>query len=109
MAPSGTPPGSDRRGSGSGTRAPGDARPIAGGGTGTGTDPRGGTGTGQCIKTGSFGEMCSDREQMTPNMWLNVYACYWSSKCERQSNGQCGWTQTNELNLCVELFKLFQA
>jgi len=34
-------------------------------------------------------------------VWKEEYACYKDARCERQSNGTCGWTQTEELNYCL--------
>ena len=89
------------RGTGSGLGA-GPSTPTAGG------DRRGGAGGGACVQTGTFGELCADREQQTPDQWLTVYACYWTATCERQGDGRCGWTQDNELNLCVEILRALQ-
>ncbi len=33
--------------------------------------------------------------------WREEYACYQSATCERQASGNCGWTQTAELQSCL--------
>ena len=30
------------------------------------------------------------------------YACYKNASCERQIDGKCGWTQTDELQKCLQ-------
>lgn len=55
-----------------------------------------------CIITGCSGQICSDEEVATTCEYKNYYGCYASATCERQSNGQCGWTQTPELLVCIE-------
>lgn len=57
---------------------------------------------GQCIITGCSGQLCSDREVTTTCEYKPEYACYKSAKCERQSNGQCGWTLSADAVVCLE-------
>jgi hypothetical protein len=33
--------------------------------------------------------------------WRDEYACYQTATCERQPDGQCGWTSTPELDACL--------
>ncbi|HSE33850.1 MAG TPA: DUF6748 domain-containing protein [Pyrinomonadaceae bacterium] len=54
-----------------------------------------------CIKTGCSGQVCSDQEVITTCEYRSEYACYQRAKCERQANGECGWTQTKELTSCL--------
>ncbi|MDP2647959.1 MAG: PQQ-dependent sugar dehydrogenase [Candidatus Yanofskybacteria bacterium] len=54
-----------------------------------------------CRVTGCSGQICSDREVITTCEYKDEYACYQNATCERQSNGQCGWTVTNWLNACL--------
>jgi len=56
----------------------------------------------QCIATGCSGQVCSDEEVITTCEYRPEYACYKSAVCERQINGECGWTQTVELSQCIE-------
>lgn len=66
------------------------APPVVGGGA-------------QCFVGGCSGQICSDRKDVVSNcMWTESYACYATAKCERQQNGQCGWTETSELKMCLE-------
>jgi|GEM_PF-2210609 len=58
-----------------------------------------------CFPTGCGGTMCSDTEIV--NIWCpqdDVYACYEQdfATCERQDNGECGWTASAELDQCIE-------
>jgi hypothetical protein len=57
---------------------------------------------GGCFVGGCSGQLCSDQPNMASTCeWTEAYACYKTAKCERQSNGQCGWTPTQELNMCL--------
>jgi hypothetical protein len=54
-----------------------------------------------CLRTGCSGQLCSDQEQATTCEWKEQYACYQSAACERQSDGQCGFTPTADLTACL--------
>ena len=54
-----------------------------------------------CRKTGCSGQVCSDEDVTTTCEWRPEYACYRNARCERQSNGKCGFTQTPELAACL--------
>ncbi len=54
-----------------------------------------------CMKTGCSGQVCSDEEVITTCEYRTEYECYKQAKCERQANGDCGWTQTKELTSCL--------
>jgi len=54
-----------------------------------------------CIKTGCSGQVCSDQEVITTCEYRTEYACYRKATCERQSNGNCGFTKTPELTSCL--------
>ncbi|KND48675.1 MAG: hypothetical protein AB200_03045 [Parcubacteria bacterium C7867-005] len=57
----------------------------------------------KCFVGGCSGQICSDRTDMVSTCeWRSDYACYQTAKCEVQAGGQCGWTQTNELQMCLE-------
>jgi Immunoglobulin-like domain of bacterial spore germination len=58
-----------------------------------------------CRSTGCSGQICSDSDMITTCIYLPEYACYKKAKCERQSDGKCGWTQTPELTSCVNKSK----
>lgn len=47
-----------------------------------------------CVNEGSGGAVssCIYREQ---------YACYKTAHCAKQTTGQCGWTQTADLKMCI--------
>ena len=55
-----------------------------------------------CIKTGCSGQICAEEEVITTCEFLPEYACYKNASCERQTDGSCGWTQTEELNACLQ-------
>ena len=54
-----------------------------------------------CIVSGCSRQICSDQQMMTTCEWRDEFACYRSARCERQADGKCGWTQTDELKRCV--------
>jgi hypothetical protein len=54
-----------------------------------------------CIKTGCSGQVCSDQEVITTCEYRTEYECYRKATCERQSNGSCGFTKTQELTSCL--------
>jgi thiol-disulfide isomerase/thioredoxin len=57
----------------------------------------------RCVKGGCSGQLCVEEgsDDVTTCEWRSEYACYASARCERQSSGQCGWTQTLELQACL--------
>lgn len=58
--------------------------------------------TGGCYVGGCSGQICSDRDDVVSTCeWREEYACYQRARCERQADGQCGWTQTDELRQCL--------
>lgn len=65
----------------------------------------GGTSSGNknkpCFKTGCSGQVCSDEEVVTTCEFRPEYECYKTAKCERQANGECGFTDTPELRRCL--------
>jgi hypothetical protein len=54
-----------------------------------------------CMKTGCSGQICSDEEVVTTCEYRTEYECYKKAKCERQANGECGFTKTPELTSCL--------
>jgi hypothetical protein len=56
----------------------------------------------QCFVGGCSGQICSDQEGVISTCeWQPQYACYHDAKCEVQTDGNCGWTQTSELQACL--------
>ncbi len=57
---------------------------------------------GECYTGGCSQEICSDQPgAISACVFRPEYQCYKEARCERQSNGQCGWTQTSELSMCL--------
>ncbi len=54
-----------------------------------------------CFKTGCSSQVCADEEVITTCEYRPEYECYKRAKCERQSNGECGFTDTPELRTCL--------
>ena len=56
---------------------------------------------GACVKTGCSGHVCADHDVITTCQFRPEYTCYQDATCERQADGQCGWTQTPALSACL--------
>ena len=56
---------------------------------------------GDCRITGCSGQVCSDEEVVTTCEFKEEYTCYKTAKCERQEDGKCGWTPSEELVACL--------
>lgn len=54
-----------------------------------------------CIKTGCSKQICSDHTVMSTCEWREEYQCYRKAACERQADGNCGFTKTPELTSCL--------
>jgi hypothetical protein len=55
-----------------------------------------------CYVGGCSSQLCSDDPGVVSTCeYREEYACYRTAKCERQSSGMCGWTQTEELKMCL--------
>ena len=63
-----------------------------------------------CIPAGCSSQLCLDAD-IAPTItttceWRDEYMCYRKAACERQKDGQCGWTMTDELRSCIDETKL---
>jgi hypothetical protein len=69
----------------------------------TGSAPAPTTGGGACVKGGCSGTVCEEagNDTVTTCEFKPEYACYQSATCERQSDGKCGWTQSDALTQCL--------
>lgn len=54
-----------------------------------------------CVKTGCSGQVCADHDVFTTCEFRPEYACYREATCERQADGNCGWTESAELSACL--------
>jgi hypothetical protein len=62
-----------------------------------------GTTTESCYIGGCSGEICSDSKDIVSTcIYKEQFACYKSAKCERQKSGLCGWTESKELQACLQ-------
>lgn len=71
------------------TPTPAPTKPVAGAG---------------CVIGGCSSQLCVDASQgdvVSTCEWTEAYACYKTATCEKQATGQCGWTETKELNQCL--------
>jgi hypothetical protein len=55
----------------------------------------------KCFKTGCAGQVCADKNVITTCEWRPEYECYQKATCERQADGNCGFTKTPELRACL--------
>ena len=55
-----------------------------------------------CIRTGCSGQICSDRPRSSTCEMRPEYRCYDTARCERQDDGSCGFTLTDELEQCLD-------
>jgi hypothetical protein len=69
--------------------------------TSAGDEGGGDAGGGECRPTGCSGIVCADEDVITTCEYRPEYACYQSATCTRQGDGECGWTQTPELEACL--------
>ena len=59
----------------------------------------------ECKISGCSGTICIDasaEDVITTCEYRSEYACYKAAICEKQEDGKCGWTQTEELKNCLE-------
>jgi Domain of unknown function (DUF6748) len=55
-----------------------------------------------CYVGGCSHQLCGDVEGVVSTCeWKSEYACYETATCERQIDGACGWTQTDDLQACL--------
>jgi eight-cysteine-cluster-containing protein len=55
-----------------------------------------------CFTGGCSGQICSDKQGVISTCeYKPEYACFKTASCERQVDGACGWTQTDELQACL--------
>lgn len=57
-----------------------------------------------CKVSGCSATICQnegDEEMMTTCEWRQEYACYEHATCEKQRDGSCGWTPTEQLDACI--------
>lgn len=60
-----------------------------------------------CKLGGCNSEICQNEDEETmasPCVIVPGFGCYKTGRCEKQTDGQCGWTQTQELQSCLEKF-----
>lgn len=55
-----------------------------------------------CKPTGCSGQICSDEDVASTCEYREEYACYKTAACERQPDGECGWTETASLRSCIQ-------
>jgi hypothetical protein len=59
-------------------------------------------GTDGCVVTGCSSQLCANDHVVTTCEFLMHYGCYTNATCEKQSNGECGWTESPELLECLK-------
>jgi eight-cysteine-cluster-containing protein len=69
--------------------------------------PKSNVGVG-CKIGGCSGELCIDansEDVYSICIYNPMYDCYKTATCEVQENGECGWTETSELQQCLDKFE----
>ena len=66
--------------------------------------------TSACMPAGCSSQFCLDTEEaesfVSTCEWKEEYGCYQKhGTCERQPDGQCGWTLTDNLRQCLSTAK----
>jgi hypothetical protein len=59
-----------------------------------------------CKRGGCSRQLCvedTSEDMISTCEFKEEYSCYAKATCERQSNGQCGFTKTPELQACLDL------
>jgi hypothetical protein len=56
---------------------------------------------GDCFRTGCSSQVCADDDVFTTCEWRPEYACYQEATCERQADGECGFTMDAALTECL--------
>jgi len=54
-----------------------------------------------CRKTGCSSHLCSDQDLISTCEFRPEYACYQQATCERQADGNCGFTPSAALTSCL--------
>jgi hypothetical protein len=56
-----------------------------------------------CVVSGCSSQLCVEEgnDMATTCEWTAKYSCYQQATCERQTSGQCGWTETPTLLQCL--------
>lgn len=61
---------------------------------------------GSCVVGGCSSQLCGEESEMSDMVttceYQTKYSCYQKATCERQATGQCGWTDTAELTMCLK-------
>jgi hypothetical protein len=74
-------------------------------GSGDGNSPGGnesGLAKQPCYVGGCSAQLCGDSQNLVSTCeWREAYGCYKGAACERQANGQCGWTVSASLARCL--------
>ena len=62
------------------------------------------TSTSECVKKGCSNQLCVDEDGpgFSNCEWLEWYSCLSLTKCERQANGQCGWSENQAYLDCLK-------
>lgn len=58
----------------------------------------------RCVISGCSGEICASEEMFSTCELKPESVCYKTATCEVQENGNCGWTQTEELRECLNKY-----
>ena len=57
-----------------------------------------------CVISGCSNQICADKGVMSSCEYKPKYECYRTATCERQDNGNCGWTKDKQLKTCLSKY-----
>ncbi len=57
-----------------------------------------------CVISGCSNQICADKGVISTCEYKPHYECYRSATCERQDNGNCGWTKDEQLKSCLSKY-----
>lgn len=55
-----------------------------------------------CVISGCSSQLCGEESMMSDCMFEPKYMCFGKAMCEKQDDGTCGWTITDEIGECVQ-------
>ncbi len=59
----------------------------------------------KCVISGCSAQICGETEMMSSCEYREIYQCYKTARCERNTNGQCGWVEDSTLRGCLDSYQ----
>lgn len=58
-----------------------------------------------CVISGCSGQICGESQMMSSCEYREIYQCYKSARCERNTQGICGWVEDDTLRSCLNAYQ----